>query len=122
MNSSSRVNSSLRFAGGKCGKRADIFGDYLLFRTETSTHSFAKHPDVGRIQPEQVAKLRPGEKRRLRASTNIEAAALVDPRNRAMGFEMPVLSTLGRIGSLVNEICASKTVRYTTHISMKFEQ
>ena len=99
-----------RPAGLQRGEHAQVFGDHLLLAAEAAADAFGEHVHVASRQAEQVAELLLHDERRLRAGADMQAAVLVAPGDRAVGFEMDVLHARGGVGPLVHGVGLGEAV------------
>ena len=83
-----------RLAGLEHGERDDVLDQHLLLGAEAAAHALAEHAHLGRIEIEQAGERASRQKRRLRARPDIEAARVVQPADRAVGFQMRVLDAV----------------------------
>src|ERR671917_417693 len=80
-----------RTAGLQGGQSADVFGQHLLLAAEAAADALAKHPDVDRVEAEQVAELRLRYKGGLRTGAHVQPLLFVEPGDRLVRLEVGVL-------------------------------
>jgi hypothetical protein len=109
-------------AGLQRGQRAEVFGQDLLLAAEAAADALAEHPDVDRVETQQVAKLFPRDERRLGTRPHVQPLVIVEPRDRLVRLEVGVLYPVGRVLGLVDDVGLGEAGPDVAEASVQVEQ
>ena len=110
-----------RTSGLQSGKRTDVFGQHFLLAAEAASHALAKDANALGHQVEDVTELLLGDVRRLAAGADVEPT-VVEPRDRAMRFELRVLDAMRGVGGLVDYVSRFESRPDIADVTVNLEQ